>query len=99
VVAADVEQISPELVLVCPELREQAIALLPDSTWQAFVAHARACTVPSAPNERAGLVRALLGEARGASAELVKLVPWALGTFFCTIFLTLALTLIADATR
>ena len=35
--AAEVEPISPELVLVCPELREEAIGALPDPVWRAFV--------------------------------------------------------------
>jgi hypothetical protein len=30
-------QISPELVLVCPELAEQARAALPDQPWEAFL--------------------------------------------------------------
>ena len=34
--AAALEPLSPELVLVSPELREQALAALPDRPWEAF---------------------------------------------------------------
>jgi len=37
-------QISPELVLVCPEIAERARAALPDRPWEAFIP-----SMPSAP--------------------------------------------------
>ena len=95
--AASLEPISPELVLVCPELRQQAIALLPDFAWQTFVAQARARAVPQASDRIAGAL--LVPEVRQAAAELVKLVRWTLAWFVCTTLATLAMTLIADATR
>ncbi len=95
-----VEPISPELVLVSPaELRDQAIALLPDFAWQTFVAQARARAVP--PPAPAGGVGAhrVAREVREAAVKLLKaglsLVAWFL-------FITLsifAMTLIADWTR
>jgi hypothetical protein len=39
-------QISPELVLVCPELAERARAALPDRPWEAFLPR-----VPAGPGE------------------------------------------------
>ena len=50
-------QISPELVLVSPELAEQARAALPDRPWELFV------TFPPPP------VRLVLPEARAAPAQ------------------------------
>jgi hypothetical protein len=98
--AAHVEPISPELVLVSPaELRDQAIALLPDFAWQAFVAQTRARAVPpSAPGEG---VRAPLAvrEVRAAAVALLKAVPWLVAWFLLITFLILAMTLIADWTR
>jgi hypothetical protein len=91
------EPISPELVLVCPELRQQAIAVLPDFAWQTFIAQARARAVPQSPERIAGALR--VGEVRRAAVEMVKLLPWALTWFVCVTLATLAMTLIADATR
>lgn len=45
--------LSPELVLVCPELRERALSDLPDPEWAATVAQVRARTkIVSAPLPR-----------------------------------------------
>jgi hypothetical protein len=95
--AALLEPISPELALVCPELRQQAIAALPDFTWQVFVAKARAQVVPQAPERTAGV---LAREARQAAVEMFTLlVPFASAAFVCVTLVTLAMTLIADALR
>jgi hypothetical protein len=91
------EPISPELALVCPELRQQAIASLPDFSWQVFVAQARARVVPTAPERTAGV---LAREARQAAVEMITLVvPFATVAFICVTLVTLAMTLIADAIR
>jgi hypothetical protein len=95
--AALLEPISPELALVCPELRRQAIALLPDFTWQTFVAQARARSVPQAPERIVGALR--LRDALRAAVEMAGLLPWALAWFVCITLGTLAMTLVADATR
>ena len=96
--AAHVEPISPELVLVSPaEVRDQAIALLPDITWQTFVAQARARAIPPAPERRVGAFVAR--EVRETAADLIKVVPWAVVAFLVATLATLAMTLIADATR
>ena len=54
---APVAEISPELVLVCPELAHRARAALPDRPWELFVPHLPARPIPigvapSAPNPR-----------------------------------------------
>ena len=95
--AVFLKPISPELVLVCPELRQQAIAVLPDFARQTFIAQARARAVPQSPERIAGAL--LVGEARRAAVEMVKLLAWALTSFVCVTLATLAMTLIADATR
>jgi hypothetical protein len=95
--AALFEPISPELVLVCPELRQQAIALLPDFNWQTFVAQARARAVPQAPESIVG-GRPLRDVLQGA-VETAGLLSWALAWFICVTLGTLAMTLIADLTR
>jgi hypothetical protein len=83
------EAISPELVLVCPELRLKAIAALPDPDWDAVLARVRiraSATTVAAP-------------ARGRIPDL--LMPLAVAAiFFVSVTLgTLALTLIADSVR
>src|ERR1700675_1592818 len=95
--AALLEPISPELVLVCPELRQQAIALLPDFSWQTFIAQARARAVPQAPERVVGALP--LRNALRAAVEMGSLLYWALAWFVCIPLGTLAMTLIADATR
>jgi len=95
--AAVLEPISPELVLVCPELRPQAIALLPDFSWQTFIAQARARSVPQAP-ERILETRGLRDVLRTA-VQMAGPLAWALTWFVCGTLGTLAMTLVADATR
>ena len=43
---ATAADISPELVLVCPELAEQARAALPDRPWETFVPRPPARPIP-----------------------------------------------------
>src|SRR2546427_2720792 len=94
--AALLEPISPELALVCPELRRQAIAVLPDFTRPMFVVQAGAGAGPESRNVAEAR---LLREIRGAVVEMIMLLPWAVGTFVGATAVTLAMTLIADATR
>ncbi len=95
--AALLEPISPERALVCPELRQQAIADMPDFTWEVFVAQARARVVPQAPERTAGV---LARDARQAAVEMITLVvPFAIGAFVLVTLVTLAMTLIANAIR
>lgn len=92
--AVAVEPISPELVLVCPELREQAIATLADYEWQIFVAQARV-RMELPPVEVPGAVRRLrAGAAIVLEALVVPLVGLAI-----LLLATSALTLVADLTR
>jgi uncharacterized membrane protein len=92
--AVAVEPISPELVLVCPELREQAIAMLPDYEWQIFVAQARV-RMALPPAQRSGAVdRLRAGAAFVFEALAVPLVGLAI-----LILATSTLTLVADLTR
>lgn len=95
--AALLEPISPELVLVCPELREEAIALLPDFRWQTFIAQARARAVPQAPGDAVGAL--WLRDVLRAAGEMAGLLSWWLAWFVCVTLGTLAMTLIANATR
>jgi hypothetical protein len=82
------EAISPELALVCPELRLQAIAALPEPNWDAVIARARA---------RAAAAVVPVGR-RLVPEALVPLVVAAIA--FAGVFaLTLTLTLIADSVR
>ena len=87
-VAVVLEPISPEIVLVCPELRQRAIAALRDFGSEALVAQARARAVPQAPETFA--------EAR---PMLPLMLPLGLVWFVCVTLATLAMTLIANATR
>ena len=82
---------------MCPELREQAVAALPEAAWQALVAGVRART-PAAPAEapRWTELRETLLDARGCLAD--AFIPWAATVLAC-VLLALTLTLIADATR
>jgi hypothetical protein len=81
------EAISPELALVCPELRLRAIAALPDPDWDAVLARVRlrAAARPAASRQRI--------------PDL--LMPLAVAAmFFLSVTLgTLVLTLIADSVR
>ena len=95
--AALLEPISPELVLVCPELRQEALALLPDFSWQTFIAQARARAVPQAPEAAVGA--RWLRDVLRVAVEMASLLPWALAWFVFVALVTLAMTLVADATR
>jgi hypothetical protein len=90
------DPLSPELVLVHPEAREQAIALLPDFGWQTFVVRARAYAETPRPERLRTLVAR---EVRGSVDEAVMLVPWGLAAFVFVTVLTLAFTVLANATR
>lgn len=87
--AVALEPISPELVLVCPELRERAMAELPDVTWDSFVAQIRVRTPrPTAePRDDDGFLK------------LRELYRFGLGALAAGTGVTLLLTLIADAIR
>jgi hypothetical protein len=92
--AVAVEPISPELVLVCPKLRERAIATLPDYEWQIFVADARVRMVlrPAQPAGALGRLR------EGAAFVFEALVVPVVGVAIL-ILATSTLTLVADLTR
>jgi len=91
--AAAVELISPELVLVCPELRERAIAALPDAAWQALVPEVQLRVAPAPVEPTAWTVL------RQAAAHLDGLLLPLVAIPCAVFFVTLVLTLIADATR
>jgi hypothetical protein len=83
------EAISPELALVCPELRVRAIAALPDPDWDAVLARVRL---------RASAAAVAAPVRRRVPELLMPLVVAAI--FFVSVALgTLALTLIADSVR
>ncbi len=83
------EVISPELALVCPELRLKAIAALPDPDWDAVLARVRL---------RASAAAVAAPVRRRVPELLMPLVVAAV--FFVSVTLgTLALTLIADSVR
>jgi hypothetical protein len=89
VAAAALEPISPELVLVCPELRERALAELPDRAWEAWVAQVRIRTPnPAAPAEK-----------DSGFLTLREFYRLGVGAFAAGTGVTLLLTLIADAIR
>jgi len=83
------EAISPELALVCPELRLKAIAALPEQDWDAVLARVR--------------VRPLATAAPARRRQRIPdlLMPLAVAAmFFLSVTLgTLVLTLIADSLR
>ena len=83
------EVISPELALVCPELRLKAIAALPDPDWDAVLARVRL---------RASSSMAAV-PARGRVPELLMPLVVAAIFFVAVTLGTLALTLIADSVR
>ena len=88
--------ISPELVLVYPEMREQAIALLPDFGWQTFVARAR--VLAQAPADESAAKRSPR-EVVALTPALLSLGTWMVIAFAGATLLTLVLTLYADAVR
>jgi hypothetical protein len=83
------EAISPELALVCPELRLKAIAALPDPDWDAVLARVRL---------RAAAIPSVTARRRGIPEVLAPLVVAAIA-FAGVFLLTLTLTLIADSMR
>ncbi len=84
------EAISPELVLVSPELRLKAIAALPDPDWESVLARVRLRAVSASP-----------APVRPARRMPDLLAPFAVSATFFTaaVLVTLTLTLIADALR
>ena len=83
------EAISPELALVCPELRLKAIAALPDPDWDTVLARVRL---------RASAAAVAAPVRRRVPELLMPLVVAAI--FYVSVTLgTLALTLIADSVR
>jgi hypothetical protein len=86
---AVLEPISPELVLVCPELREPALAVLPDFTSYLAPARIRPIGAPA----RVPLLR-LVG---GAFADLAGALTPALTLMLAVVLMTGVLTFIADA--
>src|SRR5206468_3364142 len=89
------EPISPELALVCPELRERALAALADPTWETLLAQAQARARAEHLPANAS-VRARLGW--GVAYLYGLLWPIALATLVA-VLATGMLTVVADATR
>jgi hypothetical protein len=89
-----VEPISPELVLVSPELRELAFAAQTQLPWEGALARAqlraRATPAPAEPED--------IGALHAAASVVGRLVQLAVFVAFATGAITLALTLIANAT-
>jgi hypothetical protein len=86
-----VDPISPELVLVCPELREQALARLPVLPWEAAAAR---LPVRSRSDEAARPFTAW-----EIVVSFVALARLATVVLMASISVTLVLTLVADAIR
>ncbi len=87
-----VEPLSPELVLVCPELREQALAATVDPVWELVVrARVQAAHEPSS--------RSSPRLYRGVAAYLAQTMVVPLVAVTLTLTLTLLLTAIANALR
>jgi len=90
---AAIEPISPELVLVCPELREQALQQLDEAAFRSYVSRGEAELEPALepPQTLRGVVGAgVLGLLQFATLVIVAL--------FAGGAVTLALTIVADAT-
>jgi hypothetical protein len=87
-----VEPISPELVLVSPELREVAFAAQTQLPWEGALARAqvRARATQPEPDD--------IGALHAAASVVGRLVQLAVFVAFATGAVTLALTLIANAT-
>jgi hypothetical protein len=87
------EHISPELALVCPELREQALALPPQPTVEQIppgVTQPGSSESPATP---------AAGALRASGAALLRAVRLATIAILASVLLTLLLTLVADAVR
>ena len=83
------EAISPELALVCPELRLKAIAALPEPDWEAVLARIRLRASTAAVETRR----------RRRIPELLMPVVVAAAFFLSVTLGTLVMTLIADSLR
>ena len=79
------DPVSPELALVCPELRERALAALPPLPWEAYGRRTEYDQVP-------GRVVEALFHVAGLAVPLVVLA-------LCSLLVTLGLTLLAGAVR
>jgi len=82
--------ISPELVLVYPEMREEAIAQLPDYSWERVLADARLTSHPSPVDPVAH---------ESISQTLRSMATWMTSAFVLVAGSTLAMTLIANSLR
>jgi hypothetical protein len=92
---AGVEAISPELVLVCPELRDRALASEPDAGEASVREHTRH-PVRTAARPVEAQAESLT---RSAVAHLRRWLVYAAGTVIVVVAVTFVLTLIANATR
>jgi len=90
--AAVLEPISPELVLVCPELREQALLRQPDP-WEAFLVGVKTRTTPVPADAAAGsMFRVVL------AALVEPVLPLLVFAFFLVVATTV-LTFVSDLVR
>lgn len=89
------EPVSPELALVSAELREQAISAPAEMGWEAAVARVQARARAGRDANETSVADAL-EEAGWVFVHLMQLV---VTVALATVAVTLALTLIADATR
>lgn len=87
------EPISPELVLVCPELREQALAEQPQLPWQVVTA---AVPMRTPPDSAVGWISEAAADGVAALLQIARL---ATVVVVVCIVLTLILTLVADMLR
>jgi hypothetical protein len=87
-----VEPISPELVLVSPELRERALQVQPEPYWEVALVLARR-RARSAP-----VYEPQPGVLQAAASVVGRLLELAVVVALTTGAITLALTLIANAT-
>jgi hypothetical protein len=94
VAAAVLEPISPELELVCPELRQQALAALPEVEWWSFVDRGQS-QIPRVADEPRTWAPAI----RQTTLDAVHILGFYLAALLSTAGLTLALTIVANATR
>jgi hypothetical protein len=92
-VSAAAEPLSPELVLVCPELRDRAFQLA-EPAWETAAREARArASVSVPPPRRTPLLP------RAATAGLLRFALWAIAAVLVVGGATLLLTFVADALR
>ena len=89
-----VEPISPELVLVCPELREEALATQPPAAWELLRDTLRPS--PEALSVEAPTSRERLRVVPSVATGLVRL---ALIVCVVAVMVTLTLTLVANEIR